>query len=63
MVTKLKVRRIELGMKQKDVAEKAAITSQYLRNLETGRAKNPSIAVMKRLAKALECGVQELFFE
>ncbi len=63
MVTKLKVRRISLGLKQKDVAEQSGITSQYLRNLETGKAKNPSIAVMKRLADVLGCTVQELFFE
>ena len=63
MVTKLKVRRISLGLKQKDVAAQSGITSQYLRNLETGKAKNPSIAVMKRLADVLGCTVQELFFE
>lgn len=62
MVSKLKLRRIELGLKQKDVANRAGITSQYLRNLETGKAKNPSIAIMKRLANILGCTEQELFF-
>ena len=62
MVTKLKIRRVELGLKQNEVAKQAGITSQYLRNLETGKASNPSIAIMKRLASILGCTEQELFF-
>ena len=62
MVTKLKMRRIELDLKQKDVAAQAHITPQYLRYLETGRAKNPSIEVMKNIAKVLDASEQDLFF-
>lgn len=63
MVSKLKIKRIEMGIKQKDLAQKVGITPQYLMTLENGRAKNPSIKLMKNLSDALGCGVQELFFE
>lgn len=63
MVSKLKLKRLELGLKQKDVAKQAGITSQYLMNLENGKSKNPSIRVMREIAKVLNSQVQELFFD
>lgn len=63
MVTSIKVRRVELGIKQKDLAESVGITAQYMMYIETGKAKNPSINVMKKIADSLNCTVQELFFE
>lgn len=63
MITALKMRRIQLGLKQKDVAEQVGITSQYLRNLESGKANNPSIKVMKNISSILNCSVEELFFQ
>lgn len=63
VVTKMKIRRVELGMKQKEVAALAGITPQYLRNIEAGRAKNPSIEVMKKLSEILDSSPNELFFE
>jgi putative transcriptional regulator len=62
MVTNLKLARIKKGMKQKDLAQKVGITSQYLMNLEKGKSKNPSIMIMKKLSEELECSVEELFF-
>lgn len=63
VVSKLKLKRLELGLKQKDVAKQAGITSQYLMNLENGKSKNPSIRVMREIAKVLNSQVQELFFD
>ncbi len=63
MVTNLKMRRIQLGIKQKDLAEKVGITSQYLMLLEKGKAKNPSLEIMKNLSEELKSTVQELFFD
>ena len=51
-----------LNLKQKDVAASVGITQQYLFSLEHGKAKNPSIDVMKKLAEVLETTPQELFF-
>ncbi|SNX53052.1 helix-turn-helix transcriptional regulator [Thermoanaerobacterium sp. RBIITD] len=62
MVSKLKLKRIELGIKQKNLAQQVGITPQYLMKLEQGKAKNPSVDLMKRLADSLNCTVQELFF-
>ncbi|GEM_PF-1526532 len=59
---RIKMRRIALNLKQKKVAENAGITSQYLYKLESGKAKHPSIEIMKRIAEALETTPQELFF-
>ena len=59
---RLKVRRAELNLKQKDVAAIAGISTQYLFQLEHGKAKNPSIPIMKNLAVALQSSPQELFF-
>lgn len=63
MVSNLKLARIKKGIKQKDLAQKVGITSQYLMNLEKGTAKNPSITIMRSLSEELNCSVQELFFD
>ena len=60
--SKLKVRRVEMGLKQKELAKMVNISIPYMANLESGKAKNPSIEIMKRIAAALETTPQELFF-
>lgn len=60
--SKLKLRRVAVGLKQKDVAEKAGITAAYLLQLEKGIAKNPNIELMKKLAEILGSTPQDLFF-
>ena len=62
MNTKLKLRRIEINKKQKDIAKDVGISQQYLSNLENGVTNNPSLEIMKKLSKALNTTVQELFF-
>ncbi len=63
MVMKVKIKRIELGIKQKDLAKAVGITPQYLMNIEKGKAKNPSLQIMKAIADILNCSVEELFFQ
>lgn len=63
MATPIKLKRIELGIKQKDLAKAVGITSQYMMNIENGKAKNPSIEIMRKIAFELKSSVQELFFE
>lgn len=60
--SKLKVRRVEMGFKQKELAEVANVSIAYMARLENGKAKNPSIEIMKKLANALKTTPQELFF-
>jgi transcriptional regulator with XRE-family HTH domain len=53
-------RRTSQGMTQRDLAAKAKVTAGYIAQLEMGVRKNPSLAVLQRLAKALGCPVAEL---
>jgi transcriptional regulator with XRE-family HTH domain len=41
------------GLTQRDLAKKAKVTAAYVAMIETGVRKNPSLAILKRLAKAL----------
>ncbi len=60
--SKIKVRRVEMGLKQKELAKIAGVSIPYMARLENSRAKNPSMDVMKRVADALETTPQKLFF-
>ena len=48
------------GLTQVEVAKKAGVTQPYIAKLESGDKKNPSLAILKRLAKALGVPVEEL---
>ncbi|BDU86346.1 helix-turn-helix transcriptional regulator [Clostridium perfringens] len=63
MGIRLKLRRIALGKKQKDLAEELNISQQYLANLENGKSNNPNRELMIKIAKLLNSTVQELFFD
>jgi transcriptional regulator with XRE-family HTH domain len=47
-------------MTQRDLAAKAKVTQGYVAQLEMGMKKNPSLDILKRLAKALGVPVTEL---
>lgn len=62
--TKLKIARLKKGYKLGyKFAEKVGISRQYLTMLENGRANNPSMDLMKKIAAELDTTPQELFFE
>jgi transcriptional regulator with XRE-family HTH domain len=48
------------GMTQRDLAAKAKVTAGYIAQIEMGTKKNPSLDVLKRLARALGVPVTEL---
>ncbi len=48
------------GLSQRALAQRVKVTDAYIAMLETGKRKNPSLAVLKRLAKALRVSVSEL---
>ncbi len=48
------------GLKQEQLAKLAGITRSYVTRLEGRLRTNPSVAVRKRLAKALGVSVMEL---
>jgi XRE family transcriptional regulator of biofilm formation len=45
---------------QRELAKKAKVTAAYVAMIETGVRKNPSLAILKRLAKALGVPVTAL---
>lgn len=62
MGMRIKLKRIEKKLKQYEVAELVGISREYLRLIENDSAKNPSIAVIKKIAEVLETPIHELFF-
>ena len=62
MRVKIKIKRIEKGLKQYELASQVGISREYLRLIENGKAKNPSIAVMKKISEILQESVEKLFF-
>jgi transcriptional regulator with XRE-family HTH domain len=62
MVTKIKLRRVSLDMKQQDLARAVGISPQYLRLIESGRVTSITKPIMDGLAAALNTTVPELFY-
>ncbi|PIH05215.1 helix-turn-helix transcriptional regulator [Clostridium combesii] len=58
----VKLRRIELGIKQQDLAKQLGIGRSTLLKIEKGNYDNVKIGLAKRIAKALDSTVTELFF-
>jgi transcriptional regulator with XRE-family HTH domain len=48
------------GLTQAELAEKAEISREYVALMEIGAKKNPTIVVLKKLAKALGVAVGNL---
>ncbi len=56
----LKALREEREWTLDELGKRAKVTNVYIWQLENGERKNPSLAVLKRLAKALRVPVTEL---
>ena len=56
----LQPRREVKGLTQEDLAKRTKVARSYLAKLEAGHSKNPALAVLQRLAKALGVPVTEL---
>ena len=56
----IKALREEKGLSQKALATRVGVTDAYIAMLETGIRKNPSLDILKKLAKALGVQVTEL---
>jgi transcriptional regulator with XRE-family HTH domain len=52
--------RTERELTKRDLAKRAKVTEAYVSQLESGVRKNPSLPVLKRLAKALGVPVTAL---
>jgi len=60
LASTLRIQRHALGLTQLDVARRARVSQGLVALLEGGRFRNPSLAVLRRLAKALRATVGEL---
>jgi transcriptional regulator with XRE-family HTH domain len=56
----LKTLRIHRGLTQTQLAKRAKLPQSYIACLERGTRTNPSLAVLRRLAKALGTTIEEL---
>ena len=57
---RLRAVRKKKGMTQVDLARLVRVRQSYIASLETGAKKNPSLALLGRLAKALDVPVARL---
>lgn len=55
--------RIQKGLSQMELAELIGISKKQIQNIERGKAKNPRLKVLKRLAQCLELNLQGLISE
>jgi transcriptional regulator with XRE-family HTH domain len=56
----IKQRRTALGLSQRALAKRVDVSDAYITQLETRERINPSLHVLRRLAKALKVSVAEL---
>ena len=49
-----------MGLTREQLAKKAMVTTAYVSMMEAGKRKNPSLAILQRLARALGVSVSEL---
>jgi transcriptional regulator with XRE-family HTH domain len=57
--TKLRYERTKAGLQQNELARKAGVSKAHVSRLELGRC-GPSPDVLRRLAEALDCPVEDL---
>lgn len=63
LAEKLKKLRIARGKSLQELADDVESSKAHIWDLETGRSKNPSIDLLKNLAKALKVSVADLVGE
>ena len=61
MRLKMKFKRMQRGLSQKQLAEKVGLHYQSISDFERGKS-NPSYENMKKISEILETSVDELFF-
>lgn len=61
MGEKIKKRRMELGLTQKDLAMKAGVSRVQISNLERGACQFSTLETVKKLSNALEVSISYFF--
>lgn len=57
----LRQRREELGLSRRELAMISGVSYNTIVSLETSQRRNPTLDVCKKIAKAMESNVEELF--
>lgn len=60
---RIRERRMELGLTQGQLAEKAGCSRQFINMLEMNNEMSVQSKLLLRIAKALGCTVDSLFYE
>ena len=60
-MNRLQVVRERLKLTQKQLSEISSVPQQTISAIESGQRKNPGIITVRKLAEALQCGVEEIF--
>ena len=60
LATVLRQRREQAGVTQEALAQRAKVARSYIALIEAGHKTNPSLDILKRLARALDVPVTEL---
>jgi len=60
MAKVIKALREQRELSQPELAKRAQVAQSYIAMLETGEKQNPSLDILKRLAKALKVPVADL---
>lgn len=56
----IRKKRMERGLSARELARRSGVSQPYLSQLENGKNENPSIEILKKLAKALNISYVEL---
>lgn len=56
----MKITKLRGKMTQEELAKRAKVSRGYLASLEAGHKRNPSLAILQRLAKALGVPIAKL---
>lgn len=59
----LKIKRIMLGLSQKDLAALSGVSNVTILKIEKGKVDNVKLGTLKKLAAALNSTVEELFLK
>lgn len=60
---RLRTYRALAGLSSYKLAQRAGISSQHLRHIETGRVRQPRAGLLYRIARALNCRMEDLLGE
>ncbi len=61
MEYRVKTMRINRGITQEDLCNKANISRQTLSDLESGKEVNTTMQTLKKIADALNCSIADIF--